>query len=156
MLLQRFLMASRAHLAKKPQILTLIFHKGNMKRFFGRQEPTAIELVDYEYVKKLPCEPQKLLVDVREPNELEESGQIPTSINIPLAQVCQELVASKQIFECNYGRKRPELDTEIIFHCRSGKRSLQAAEVAVALGFRNVKNYEGSWLDWAKNEGLSS
>ncbi|XP_020817946.1 heat shock protein 67B2-like [Drosophila serrata] len=126
-----------------------------MKRFFGSEEqPPAIEIVDYDFVKKLPCEPQKLLIDVRKPKELKETGQIPTSINIPLALLCQELIASKSIFECKYGRKKPQPDTEIIFYCRSGKRSLQAAETAVALGFRKVKSYEGSWLDWAKKEGL--
>jgi rhodanese-related sulfurtransferase len=37
----------------------------------------------YEQVKDLPNHPEKLLIDVREPNELVETGVIPTSINIP-------------------------------------------------------------------------
>lgn len=148
------LSVSRAHMAKNPQIITSIPHRNIEKRSFGSNGPPTIDLVDYDYVKKLACEPEKLLIDVREHKELKETGQIPTSINIPLALLCQELGISRSIFECKYGREKPQLDTEIIFHCRSGKRSLQATEAAVALGFRNVKNYEGSWLDWAKREGL--
>lgn len=39
-------------------------------------------------------------------------------------------------------------DTEIVFYCRSGRRSAIACEMAEGLGFRKVANYEGSWLDW--------
>ena len=42
-----------------------------------------MKIATYEEVKDLPNHPAVLLVDVREPNELEETGQIPTSINIP-------------------------------------------------------------------------
>nr|XP_016937791.1 rhodanese domain-containing protein CG4456 [Drosophila suzukii] len=152
MLMSRCLMALRvarsqmsANAAGKPQNL--------MQRFYS-SNPPAIGIVDYDVVKKLPSEPQKLLIDVREPEELKETGQIPASINIPLGVVSQELAASGQLFKSKYGREKPKPDTEIIFHCKIGKRSLKAAEAAAALGFRNVKNYEGSWLDWAEREGL--
>lgn len=44
---------------------------------------TAQEIVYYEEIKDLPNHPEILLIDVREPSELQETGQIPTSINIP-------------------------------------------------------------------------
>ncbi|KAH8292377.1 hypothetical protein KR054_009064 [Drosophila jambulina] len=133
---------------------TLIPQINLFERLYSSKGPAAIGIVDYDVVKKLPSEPQKLLIDVREPEELKETGQIPSSINIPLGVVSQELAASGQAFKSKYGREKPQPDTEIIFHCKIGKRSLKAAESAAALGFRNVKNYEGSWLDWAKREGL--
>lgn len=40
------------------------------------------QIVNYEEVKKLADHPEKLLVDVREPDEV-AAGKIPTSINIP-------------------------------------------------------------------------
>lgn len=43
----------------------------------------TIPIVNYEDIKDLPNHPEKILIDVREPNELQETGQIPTSINIP-------------------------------------------------------------------------
>lgn len=39
--------------------------------------------VTYEEIKDLPNHPGKLLIDVRNPDEVQTSGQIPTSINIP-------------------------------------------------------------------------
>lgn len=42
-----------------------------------------VEIATYEEVKDLPNHPEKVLIDVREPEELKETGQIPTSINIP-------------------------------------------------------------------------
>ncbi|EDX14154.1 rhodanese domain-containing protein CG4456 [Drosophila simulans] len=127
--------------------------QSNLLQRFYSQAP-QIGIVDYDVVKKLPSEPQKLLIDVREPEELKETGQIPASINIPLGVVSQELAASEQLFKSKYGREKPKPETEIIFHCKIGKRSLKAAEAAAALGFKNVKNYQGSWLDWAEREGL--
>ncbi|XP_017113508.1 rhodanese domain-containing protein CG4456 isoform X2 [Drosophila elegans] len=153
MLIRHCMMALRA--ARSPNLVNTTRSPHNMflQRFYSSQAP-AIGIVDYDVVKKLPSEPQKLLIDVREPEELKETGQIPASINIPLGVVSQELTASDQLFKSKYGREKPQPDTEIIFHCKIGKRSLKAAEAATALGFRNVKNYEGSWLDWAKREGL--
>lgn len=43
----------------------------------------TISIATYEEVKDLPNHPEKLLIDVREPTELAETGSIPTSINIP-------------------------------------------------------------------------
>lgn len=40
-------------------------------------------IATYEEVKDLPNHPTKYLIDVRDPPELAETGQIPTSINIP-------------------------------------------------------------------------
>lgn len=42
-----------------------------------------IQIATYEEIKELPKHPEKLLIDVREPHELENTGRIPTSINIP-------------------------------------------------------------------------
>lgn len=42
-----------------------------------------IPIVTYEEVKDIPNHPEKWLIDVREPDELNETGIIPTAINIP-------------------------------------------------------------------------
>ncbi|EDW58619.1 rhodanese domain-containing protein CG4456 [Drosophila virilis] len=136
----------------KPTIFKHITYAAATGRFYSSGQP--IGKVDYAEVKKLINDPRKLLIDVREPKELKETGQVPSSINIPLGIVSQELASSEQIFKSKYAREKPQPDTELVFHCRSGVRSLKAAEAAVALGFKNVKNYEGSWLDWAEHEGL--
>jgi 3-mercaptopyruvate sulfurtransferase SseA len=44
---------------------------------------SSVAIATYEEVKELPKHPEKLLIDVREPAEIAETGKIPTSINIP-------------------------------------------------------------------------
>ncbi|XP_052862619.1 rhodanese domain-containing protein CG4456-like [Anopheles cruzii] len=105
-------------------------------------------------VEDLPNHPEKLLIDVREPSELEATGRIPSSINIALRTVPDELSLRPEAFEAKYGRQKPALDDEIIFSCRSGVRSGQAAFEADRLGFQNVKNYVGSWLEYGPKHGL--
>lgn len=55
-------------------------------RQFSSQPPSADDpskIATYEEVKDLPNHKEKLLIDVREPQELIDTGVIPTSINIP-------------------------------------------------------------------------
>uniref|UniRef100_A0A1A9ZLA2 Rhodanese domain-containing protein n=1 Tax=Glossina pallidipes TaxID=7398 RepID=A0A1A9ZLA2_GLOPL len=116
----------------------------------------SIHIVEYKDIKELPEHPEKLLIDVREPNELRETGQIPTSINIPLGVVAHELYpdCDESTFKAKYGRDKPTIDTELIFHCKVGRRSHNAAEIAQQLGYRNVRNYLGSWTEWAEKESI--
>uniref|UniRef100_A0A1A9VR25 Rhodanese domain-containing protein n=1 Tax=Glossina austeni TaxID=7395 RepID=A0A1A9VR25_GLOAU len=116
----------------------------------------SIHIVEYKDIKELPKHPEKLLIDVREPNELQETGQIPTSINIPLGVVGQELHpdVDESTFKAKYGRDKPKIDTELIFHCKVGRRSHNAAEIVQQLGYRNVRNYLGSWTEWAEKESI--
>ncbi|XP_058125260.1 rhodanese domain-containing protein CG4456-like isoform X2 [Anopheles ziemanni] len=110
----------------------------------------------YEEIVDIANHPEVLLVDVREPSELSATGQIPTSINIPLKQVSTELQLSQAAFESKYGRKKPAADDPIIFYCRIGVRSGNGAHEADKLGFKRVKNYVGSWLEYAEKQGLPS
>ena len=40
-------------------------------------------IATYDEVKDIPNHPDKLLIDVREPQELKDTGCIPASINVP-------------------------------------------------------------------------
>lgn len=42
-----------------------------------------MSVVEYEEIVDLPNNPEKLLIDVRDPPEIKDTGSIPTSINIP-------------------------------------------------------------------------
>lgn len=44
---------------------------------------TMADIATYEEVKDLVNHPEKVLIDVREPKQRQETGEIPTSINIP-------------------------------------------------------------------------
>jgi rhodanese-related sulfurtransferase len=89
-----------------------------------------------------------LLVDVREPLEVQTYGSIPTSINIPMNDVDKELSLTPDLFKQKYG-KIISKDKKIIFYCRSGTRSEACTKTAVEKGYINATNYKGSVLEWA-------
>ncbi|KAF9580323.1 hypothetical protein BGW38_003071, partial [Lunasporangiospora selenospora] len=89
------------------------------------------------------------LVDVRTPDEI-VVGVIPTSHHIPLAVLEEALVElPDETFEERYGFKRFGKDDEVIFYCRSGRRSNLAYEKAKSLGYTRVRNYSGSWNEYS-------
>uniref|UniRef100_A0A2M4AXY3 Putative heat shock protein n=1 Tax=Anopheles triannulatus TaxID=58253 RepID=A0A2M4AXY3_9DIPT len=109
-------------------------------------------IATYEEVLDLPNHPEKLLIDVRNPDELAETGKIPTSINIPLPQLEEGMKLAETEFKARYGREKPTNDTEIIFHCKMGGRAQKATDLATSLGYTNARNYKGSWTEWAAKQ----
>lgn len=77
-----------------------------------------------------------LLLDVREPHELEISA-LDGALNIPLGELASRLA---------------ELDCtrEMVVLCKAGTRSARALEVLVGAGFRKVKNLKGGLNAWAE------
>lgn len=76
------------------------------------------------------------LLDVRNPGELEQNGEMPGAINIPLDQLRDRL---------------PELDSEkaYIVSCHSGLRSYLAERVLKQSGIVKVKNLDGAFSLYA-------
>ncbi|ENN74259.1 rhodanese domain-containing protein CG4456 [Dendroctonus ponderosae] len=104
---------------------------------------------DFAEINKARNDPTKLVIDVREMEEL-RNGQIAGSINIPLGAVPWALgpETSSDTFKRQYSAAKPEKECPIIFTCRSGVRSRKAQQEAIKLGYSNVTNYTGGWLDW--------
>jgi sulfur-carrier protein adenylyltransferase/sulfurtransferase len=77
-----------------------------------------------------------LLLDVREPHELEISW-LPNAVNIPLGTLAARL---------------SELDSarDMVVFCKGGTRSTRALELLVSAGFKKVKNLKGGINAWAK------
>lgn len=103
-------------------------------------------------IKLLSLSPSlsRILIDVREPEEF-GAGAIPTAINLPLTSAPEALSMPANEFEDRFGFAKPEADKELVFYCRSGVRSSGAAQLALQNGYGKVGEYQGSWLDWAKN-----
>ena len=76
------------------------------------------------------------ILDVREPSEYAEVNM--GAKLIPLGQVL-----SGQIDDIEDWK-----DKEVIVHCRSGVRSLNACMMLEQLGFKNTKNLEGGINAW--------
>lgn len=80
---------------------------------------------------------QLLLLDVREPHELEISA-LPGAVNIPLGTLAARLA---------------ELDSakDMVVFCKAGTRSARALELLASAGFKKVKNLKGGINAWAQD-----
>jgi len=75
-----------------------------------------------------------VFIDVREPDEYAE-GHIEGVVNMPLSTL-----------EDTYSQL-PK-DKEIVIICRSGNRSMQAAQLLREKGYTRLVNVQGGMLDW--------
>jgi len=114
------------------------------------------------------------LVDVRSPEEFRgeklhmpeypqegalRGGHIPGAANIPWARAVDAATHTfrpaaelRTLYEQEHGL-RPDDDT--IVYCRIGERSSHTWFVLTyLLGFRRVRNYDGSWTEWGNAVGL--
>lgn len=88
----------------------------------------------HEAMNDAAANDEPTLVDVREPYEYDE-GRVPGALSMPLGQVVA-LAADL-----------PK-DQPLYVICRSGNRSLQAAEALVEAGFQDVRNVGGGMIAW--------
>ena len=85
-----------------------------------------------EAVKMMKEEKDYIILDVRRPDEFAE-GHIPGAINLP-----NENIGSAEIPEL------PDKAQLILVYCRSGRRSKEASEKLVKLGYTNIVEFGGS------------
>ncbi|OHW96769.1 rhodanese domain-containing protein [Colletotrichum incanum] len=112
------------------------------------------KLWNYEQVAELAKDPKGVvIVDSREPGELQQTGRIPSAINIPVATAPESFHIPEEDFEDRYGFPRPGKDTELVFYCKAGVRSRAAAALAKEAGWTKVGEYPGSFLDWQEHGG---
>ncbi|XP_026737471.1 rhodanese domain-containing protein CG4456-like isoform X3 [Trichoplusia ni] len=108
-------------------------------------------VLSYDDMLKVIHQPQKVIIDVRNPDEVNTTGKIPSSINIPLDNVHNALVTmSHEEFRKHYQREKPASTDELIFYCQSGRRSSEALDKALKMGYTKSKTYLGSWSEWSK------
>ena len=88
-----------------------------------------------EAVTMMAQENGYIILDVRRPDEF-AAGHIPGAINVP-----NETIGTADIPEL------PDKDQLIMVYCRSGRRSKEAAEKLVKLGYTNIVEF-GGILDW--------
>ncbi|XP_037905728.1 uncharacterized protein LOC119648202 isoform X2 [Hermetia illucens] len=111
----------------------------NWERLYCTSGQTLVAV--YSEIKDLPKHPEKLLIDVREPREIDEYGKIPGSINIPLGAL-EDTLSSKlenRSFTRKFNRKFPDPTDELIFSCQKGVRAQKASEIATRLGYKKLK-----------------
>ena len=86
----------------------------------------------------------------------QRGGHIPGAANIPWAQAVAEDGTFKPADALRqlYGGKGIKGDQEVIAYCRIGERSSHTWFVLkYLLGYKNVRNYDGSWTEWGNLVG---
>lgn len=84
-------------------------------------------------------------------------GHIPGAMNIPWAQAVGEDGTFKSFDELKelYGSQGVTADKNVIAYCRIAERSSHTWFVLThLLGYKNVKNYDGSWTEWGNSVGV--
>ncbi|KAI1493492.1 Rhodanese-like protein [Biscogniauxia mediterranea] len=94
-----------------------------------------------------------ILIDVREPAEVEATGRIPGALNVPISSAPDSFHVDADDFAARYGFARPPRDRELVFYCKAGVRSRAAATIARDAGWAAVGEYPGSWVEWHAKGG---
>jgi len=79
-----------------------------------------------------------VLVDVREPAELAQTGRLKGAINLPLATLTERADPASPQHEPALRTDRP-----VILYCASGKRSAAGGQALLGLGYGAVYNLGG-------------
>ena len=117
--------------------------------FFKTQESEYYATIDY--VKRSEYNPNTLFLDVRSDGEY-SSGHIPGAINLNWTNNLddEKNFKSKEDLLQQFTKIGITPDKEIITYCRSGVRASHTAFVLrELLGFKNVKIFDGSWIEWS-------
>lgn len=106
------------------------------------------ELFPWDLEELLQNDPGILILDIREPYEF-DAMHIRNSVNVPrgvLESAC----------EYDYEETVPELvearERDIVVICRSGKRSVLAADVMQKMGYTKVKSLKTGLRGWSDYE----
>ncbi|XP_013773641.1 uncharacterized protein LOC106458657 [Limulus polyphemus] len=96
------------------------------------------------------------LIDVREPQEINEYGTIPGSVNIPLGQVKDALLLTEDAFQNKYKVSKPQqFDANIVFFGLGPIKARAAVELAHKFGYTRSRMYRGGWEDYTQKTGQS-
>ena len=102
------------------------------------------EVTPWDFGRRYRAGDVPLLLDIREPAEF-AALRIPGSINVPRGVL-------EQSCEWDYDETVPELvrgrEIEIVVICRSGKRSVLAADVMLQMGFMNIVSLKLGIRGW--------
>ena len=84
-----------------------------------------------------------VIIDLRDPRELEREGRIPGSVHCPRGMLEFWIDPESPYYKPVFGEAKT-----FLFQCASGWRSLLAADTAQAMGLAPVANLEGGLAAW--------
>ena len=90
-----------------------------------------------------------LVVDVREPAEVEASGKVAGAVHHPRGMLEFRADADTPYHDKNFSKEKT-----VILYCASGRRAALAGKVLKEMGYGQVFNM-GGFKDWAESGGLT-
>jgi rhodanese-related sulfurtransferase len=110
---------------------------------------SEITTLTVEEVKKLVGRDDTVIVDLRDPRELEKEGRLPGAFHCPRGMlefwIDPESPYAKPVFQ---------EDKRFVFFCGGGWRSALAAKVAGEMGLKPVAHMAGGFGAWKKEGGV--
>ena len=106
------------------------------------KEYTAAEAIE------LAKRPDMVLVDVRDPRELEREGRIPGALHCPRGMLEFWIDPASPYFKPVFAA-----DNTFVFFCASGMRSALATKTAQDMGLKPVANIIGGFGAWKQAGG---
>ena len=82
------------------------------------------------------------IIDVREPDEVAQSGKVKNALNIPRGVLEFRMKPDQEI----------KADQPILVYCGGGSRAALAGKTLLEVGFTNVQNL-GGYKDWVEAGG---
>jgi rhodanese-related sulfurtransferase len=108
----------------------------------------GVETLDVDAVKALAGRDDVVLVDLRDPRELEREGMMPGAFHCPRGMlefwIDPESPYAKPVFQ---------EDKQFVFFCAGGWRSALAAKTAADMGLKPVAHMRGGFGEWKKQGG---
>lgn len=89
-----------------------------------------------------------LIVDLRDPREIEREGRIPGAFHCPRGMLEFWLDPASP-----YAKPAFQQDKKFVFHCASGWRSALAAKTAQDMGLKPVAHLDGGFTAWREAGG---
>ena len=106
---------------------------------------TAVEALDVDAVQSLLGRDDVVLVDLRDPRELEREGKMPGAFHCPRGML--EFWIDP---ESPYAKPEFQQDKRFVFFCAGGWRSALAAKTAQDMGLKPVAHMKGGFGAWKK------
>ena len=104
-----------------------------------------------EAQQRMQQDSNAIVVDVREPTDLQPLGVIPGSVNVPLGVL--PLRADQELPEHLRDQRLQDRERRVITTCGGGGQAALAAKVLKDMGFEGVAMIDGGTSGW-KNAGL--
>ena len=91
-----------------------------------------------ELATRLETGDAPFILDVRSPEEF-AAGHLPGAVNVPHLEI-----------EARLSELPSDQSTEIVVHCKSGKRASYAEETLAAAGYTNLRDLAGHYEGWRR------